>query len=259
MEKEEIIKVDTTVKAWLSEARDNVLRKMDNRLEVDTKSGRKDLVTNIDKANERFLVSKIRQFDSEAKILGEEGSGDEVRNTDGRVWIIDPIDGTMNFVKQRNHFAIMISLYEDGEGILGYILDVINNELVSGGPSVGVTINGHRMEEVPDTPLKDGLIGLSGPMVLNDNYHMQEIAHTSMGMRIYGSAGIEMISVFKGEQVGYISYLKPWDFGAGRIIAETLGMKITSIDGKPLGVLLSNAVLLATKNAHQDILTIVKK
>ncbi|MFD1125613.1 inositol monophosphatase family protein [Lentilactobacillus raoultii] len=259
METSELEQIDKTVKGWLRESRDNVLRKIDTRLTVNTKTSRRDLVTNIDKQNEKFLVSKIREFDPDAKILGEEGFGDKVTSSEGRVWIIDPIDGTMNFVKQRNHFAIMIALYQDGVGELGYILDVIGNRLLSGGPKLGVFDNGQPLAPIENTSLKDGLIGLSGPMVLNNDFNMVDIAEKSLGMRIYGSAGIDIISVLRGELVGYISYLKPWDFGAGKILCETAGLEITAIDGGQLGMLSSTAVLLATRNAHRDVLTIVGK
>ncbi|WP_268913820.1 inositol monophosphatase family protein [Lentilactobacillus sp. SPB1-3] len=259
MDNDEQSKTVKAVKGWLLEARDDVLRQIDSRLKVDTKSSRSDLVTNIDRSNEKFIVNKIREFDPDAKILGEEGFGDKVTDTKGRIWIVDPIDGTMNFVKQRNHFAMMLSLYINGQGVLGFIMDVMNNELVYGGPDLGVFINTRQMVTVNDSKLQDGLIGLSGPMVVHDDFNMQEIANTSLGMRVYGSAGIDMIAVLKGELVGYISYLKPWDFGAGRILAETIGLKITTIDGRQLGVLSSEPVLLATENAHHDILTIVKK
>lgn len=255
----ELEEIDKTVKGWLRESRDNVLRNIDTRLTVSTKTSRRDLVTNIDKQNEKFIVSKIREFEPHARILGEEGFGDKVDSTKGRVWIVDPIDGTMNFVKQRNHFAIMIALYNDGIGELGYILDVIGNRLLSGGPKIGVFDNGQPLTPVADTSLKDGLIGLSGPMVLNNEFNMVDIAEKSLGMRIYGSAGIDIISVLRGELVGYISYLKPWDFGAGKILCESAGLKMTTIDGKQLGMLSSTAVLLATRNAHRDVLTIVGK
>ncbi|GAA3197951.1 inositol monophosphatase family protein [Lentilactobacillus kefiri] len=259
MEINELKHIDKTVRGWLSESRDNVLRKIDTRLTVDTKTSRKDLVTNVDKQNEKFLVGKIREFDPDSKILGEEGFGDQVHSTKGRIWIIDPIDGTMNFVKQRNNFAIMIALYEDGKGVLGYVMDVIGKHLLSGGPDLGVFDNGQPLPPVQDTPLREGLIGLSGPMVLHNDYNMVDIAQQSLGMRIYGSAGIDIVSVLRGELVGYISYLKPWDFGAGRILCETAGLKMTTIDGQRLDVLSSTPVLLATRNAHRDILTIVSK
>ncbi len=71
MEINELKHIDKTVRGWLSESRDNVLRKIDTRLTVDTKTSRKDLVTNVDKQNEKFLVGKIREFDPDSKILGE--------------------------------------------------------------------------------------------------------------------------------------------------------------------------------------------
>ncbi len=259
MEINELQRIDKIVKGWLRESRDNILRRIDTRLTVNTKSSRSDLVTNVDKENEKFLVGKIRELEPDSKILGEEGFGDKVDSTAGRVWIVDPIDGTMNFVKQRNHFAVMIALYEDGVGQLGYVLDVMGNRLLSGGPKLGVFDNGQPLAAIPDTPLKEGLIGLSGPMVLNNAFKMATVAERSLGMRIYGSAGIDTISVLRGELVGYISYLKPWDFGAGKILAETAGLKITTIDGQQLGMLSSTAVLLATRNAHQDVLTIIGK
>ncbi len=125
--------VDQTVKTWLRESRDLVLKRMATPLNVDQKTGRKDLVTNVDKENERLLVSKIRAFSPDSQVLGEEGFGDQVTDTAGWVWVVDPIDGTMNFVKQRDHFAMMIALYIDGQGVLGYIYDVINDASILAG------------------------------------------------------------------------------------------------------------------------------
>ncbi len=259
MKIDEIRRVDREVKSWLSESRKRVLTEMKSRLVVNTKTGRRDLVTNVDKANEHFLVDKIRSYDPGSKILGEEGLGDQVTSSKGQVWIVDPIDGTMNFVKQRNHFAIMIALYENGQGILGYIFDVMGNKLYSGGPDLGVFENDQKISMEKNYSLADGLIGLSGPMVLSNEYNVDEVSRKSLGMRIYGSAGIDIISVLKGELVGYISHLKPWDFGAGKILLETNGFKISSIDGQPLDMLSSTTVLLGTPNAHRDVLTIVSQ
>ncbi|UDM32504.1 inositol monophosphatase family protein [Lentilactobacillus laojiaonis] len=250
--------VDVEVKKWLKEARSNVLSQMHQKIVVNTKTSNKDLVTNIDKQNENFLVNKIREFDPDAKIMGEEGFGDHVTSLDGHVWIVDPIDGTMNFVKQGNHFAMMISLYIDGNAELGYIYNVMKDELISGGRSIGVFNNDKLLAPPVDTHLSEGLVGLSGPLVLNDVFKMQAIAKQSLGMRIYGSAGLDIISVIKGELVGYISYLKPWDIAAGLACGQPLGLIITNIDGEPIDMISSNLVLISTKNTHRDILSILK-
>lgn len=249
--------LNTDVIALLKEARQNVLQKMRNPLTVAEKTNRKDLVTNVDKANEQFLIAGIRRLDPTAQVLGEEGFGDHLTSLQGRVWIVDPIDGTMNFVKQQDNFAIMIGIYQDGVGQLGYIFDVMNNVLYHGGPQLGGVWANERPVSAPaDIALADGLIGASGPLVIHDVAHMQKIVHDSAGMRISGSAGIEMLNIMKGETLGYISHLKPWDIAAGQVLMNTLGVQVSTIDGQPLDMLSSNLVLVATKKAQRDILQI---
>lgn len=260
MENFKYVQIDNQVCEWLAEARSIVLAELNSRLTVETKSGRKDLVTNVDKQVEQFLTGKIKTAYPQSHILGEEGFGDQIdENTQGIIWIVDPIDGTMNFVKQRNNFAIMIGVYKDREPILGYILNVVTGELLHGGPLTGIQLNQNKIEKIEDQGLADGLIGLSGPLLVHNEYNMQTIGDSALGMRIYGSAGLEIMSVIKGELIGYISYLHPWDFGAGKILAECCGLSFTMVDGKPLNMLSSGVVLIATKRAHSDILTIVSQ
>ncbi len=120
------------------------------------KSSRKDLVTNVDKENEKFLITKIKNYAPDSHVLGEEGFGDQINREKGWIWIVDPIDGTMNFVKQQDHFAIMVALYIDGQGVLGYIYDVMNDELYSGGPNLGVFKNDVQLDQPANTALADG-------------------------------------------------------------------------------------------------------
>ncbi|WP_105956304.1 inositol monophosphatase family protein [Apilactobacillus quenuiae] len=249
--------MDEKIQSWLQIARHNALDSVNKDLKVDTKTSRKDLVTNVDKDNEQFFVKKIRENDPNSKILGEEGFGDQVDSMKGHIWIIDPIDGTMNFVKERNYFAIMVSLYIDGKGILGYILDVINNDLYH-GIFGKVYKNNEILHEPNDIKLDYGLMGMSAPLLIEDSYNMQKIAKQSEGVRIYGSAGIQLISVIKGELVGYISHLKPWDIAAGKVMCESLGLTVTTIDGNELDMVSSETVLIATKIAHKEILDLVK-
>ncbi|WP_436664927.1 inositol monophosphatase family protein [Lactiplantibacillus plantarum] len=238
-------------------ARAQVLAKMGTHLTVAEKTSRRDLVTNVDHSNEDFLVRQIRALDPVAKILAEEGTGDQVTDMNGHVWIVDPIDGTMNFVHQRNHFAMMVGLYVDGKPTLGYIFDVMANKLYAGGPEVGVTLNGELLAAPADVDLNAGLFGASAPLLIQDRFNMQTIIAKSLGPRIMGSAGIQISQVLAGELVGYLSYLRPWDFAAGRVLAESLGLVVSRVDGNPVNMLSSGAVLIATKRAHRSILAIV--
>ncbi|AQY69821.1 myo-inositol-1(or 4)-monophosphatase [Lactiplantibacillus plantarum] len=238
-------------------ARAQVLAKMGTRLTVAEKTSRRDLVTNVDHSNEDFLVRQIRALDPVAKILAEEGTGDQVTDMNGHVWIVDPIDGTMNFVHQRNHFAMMVGLYVDGKPTLGYIFDVMANKLYAGGPEVGVTLNGELLAAPADVDLSAGLFGASAPLLIQDRFNMQTIIAKSLGPRIMGSAGIQISQVLAGELVGYLSYLRPWDFAAGRVLAESLGLVVSRVDGNPVNMLSSGAVLIATNRAQRSILAIV--
>jgi len=240
----------------MHDARTQVLAKMGSQLTVAEKTSRRDLVTNVDHSNEDFLVHRIRLLDPNAHILAEEGTGDKVTSMQGHVWIVDPIDGTMNFVHQRNHFAMMVGLYVDGEPTLGYIYDVMAAKLYAGGAQVGVTLNGKPLKVPADLDLSEGLFGASSPLLINDRYHMQQITTISLGPRIMGSAGIQISQVLAGELVGYLSYLRPWDFAAGRVLAESLGLVVSQVDGKPVDMLSSGAVLIATKRAQSTILAI---
>ena len=238
-------------------ARTQVLAKMGTQLTVAEKTSRRDLVTNVDHSNEDFLVHEIRALDPHARILAEEGTGDKVTTMAGHVWIVDPIDGTMNFVHQRNHFAMMVGLYVDGVPTLGYIYNVMADKLFAGGPLTGVTLNGVTLTSPADVDLTAGLFGASAPLLIQNQFNMQTIVAQSLGPRIMGSAGIQISQVLAGELVGYLSYLRPWDFAAGRVLAESLGLVVSKVDGTPVDMLSSGAVLIATKRAQRSILAIV--
>ena len=89
--------LNQAMQAVMHAARAQVLAKMGSQLTVAEKTSRRDLVTNVDHSNEDFLVHEIRSLDPVAHILAEEGTGDQVTSMQGHVWIVDPIDGTMNF------------------------------------------------------------------------------------------------------------------------------------------------------------------
>ncbi|MDN2452470.1 inositol monophosphatase family protein [Lactobacillus sp. UCMA15818] len=251
--------LDIAVKGWMHEARAKILAAFDEDLDVWTKSGRNDLVTNVDKEVEKFYSKNIHLLSPEANIIGEESFTQADLNMDGLTWFVDPIDGTMNFVKQHSHFVSMIAVYENGKGLRGYIYDVIEDKLYWGGPDIGVFCNNNKMRAPDNVFLKDGLIGIGAPYLIHNFFNLQAVALASSGTRIYGSAGIQIIHVIEGKCAGYVSYLRPWDFAAGKILAETLGLSVKMIDGTPVNMLISSDVLVATKNAQKDIAKLIKK
>lgn len=134
---------DRTAQQILWQAREQTLKLMAAPLTVDTKTNSNDLVTNVDRQNERLIRGQLSQLDPEGRIIGEEESFRHQvdQSLEGNVWIIDPIDGTSNFVKQRDHFAIMLVLYCNGRPTLGYIMDVMNKRLYHAWTGHGAFVN----------------------------------------------------------------------------------------------------------------------
>lgn len=239
---------------WIYEAAERIKSGLGDALKVDQKKGRTDLVTNVDQETQDFIVKKIRSFDPEAKILGEENGLDQTPIDHGRVFVIDPIDGTLNFVMQQENFCIMLAVYEEGIGQLGFIYDVMRDELFWGGPKVGkVFFNKQELAAPENKMLDEGLIGMNAALYRKNLYHAQEIANTSMGIRVLGCAGLDFIAIIKGTQLGYISMLSPWDYAAGKIMMEQLGMVICGADNQPLNFRGREFFIGATQAAMKDI------
>lgn len=244
----EIQELDQLVMQWLQHGANHLIAHLDDRLQVRTKSGRSDLVTNLDRETEKFLVTQIKKNFPDDQIFSEEGFGDHVQSLKGRVWFVDPIDGTLNFVKQHDNFAMMIALYENGRPVYGNILDVRRHCFVHGGPSMGAYMNQFKIAPVPLRPLTEGLFGVNGPMFAKNRYHVQDIALASLGTRVLGSAGLEFQQVVLGKSIGYCSYLAPWDVAAGRVLAETVGLKVVVPPDNALSML--KRELIVTTNAQ---------
>lgn len=251
--------IDANVKDWLRKAREIILDSFNLSLDVETKSGPTDLVTNVDKEVERFYIQQIQNAYPEAKILGEETSKiHPLTNMEGLVFILDPIDGTMNFVKQKRNFASMIAVYYNNRPLLGYIYDIIRDELYWGGPVYdAVYCNDYQLATPTDSILSEGLVQLCRSFVMNDSYGFRRVVDASAGLRMYGCAGLEFINVLTGRCICYASALRPWDLAAGKILAETLDLVVETIDVKETNMLSSKVVLVATKNAEKDITKLI--
>ena len=162
------------VKAWIEEATTYIHDQLNSEFEIESKSNRKDLVTNVDKEVELLFRNKIAENFPDDRYIGEEKMGDTPSNLAGGVWIVDPIDGTANFVLQQNHFAIMVAYYEDGIGKLGVVYDVMNDEYFEAIAGQGIKRNGQVFQPpFKDKILKDSLIAVNGGMVMTDAYKEQ--------------------------------------------------------------------------------------
>jgi len=254
------MKIHEQTKKWLLDASERILASFDMDIDISTKANANDLVTNLDKETEIFFNDKIKQSYPTHRVLGEEGYGDQITDTSGIIWIIDPIDGTMNFVHQQRNFFISIGIYEDGIGKLGYIYDVVQEELYYAISGIGAYWDGKKLPKLTEGKIEESIIGLSSMWLVN-NKHL-DVTKTLMPLikdirstRAYGSAALEFSYVATGRLDGYINMrLAPWDFAGGKVIIEELGGVVTNLKGEPLQILESGPVVVARPGVHKKII-----
>ncbi len=196
--------------------------------------GHNNPVTATDTAAEAAIVSLLRDERPEDGILGEEGS--DLSGTNGgadRRWIIDPLDGTVNFVHGYPHVAVSIALYRGDEPRVGVILDPLRGETFVAVAGSGATLNGSAIA-VSAAPSLDGtLLGIGFPY----DRHNRAAAYTASvtralevaaGVRRGGSAALDFAWVAAGRLDGYWEFdLAPWDLAAGILLVREAGGKVT--------------------------------
>lgn len=251
--------LDQFAKEMIFEAAARIRIAFSYDLIIETKSNQNDLVTNIDRETELFFIEKIKAFDPTHRIMGEEGMGEKVESLEGVVWIIDPIDGTMNFVKQHRNFMISIALYVDGIGKLGYIYDVMREDLFYAIAGQGAWYNQSPMRPLKPVKIEEAVIGINASWVAPNrrvnHEKLIELIRTVRGTRSYGSAAMEMAYVVSGKLDAYISMrLAPWDIGAGIIIAKEVGAIATNLKGEIFDMLSTDTFIIANPKIHQTIL-----
>lgn len=246
-------------KEWVLEAGVAIRNKIGVPLEIKTKSNRNDLVTSMDKDIEYFFVRHIKHEFPEDLIISEEGYGDNLKDLQGTVWIIDPIDGTMNFVHQKRNFAISVGIYHDGIGEIGFVYDVMADILYSAKRGDGAYKNDVRLPPLSKNKhITESIIGMNHFWLcknrLVDEKVMQQFVRTIRGTRLYGSAALEFSYVAEGIIDGYISMnLAPWDIAAGVVIVSEVGGVTSTAWGEEVNMLGGNSIVVCNPSIKNHI------
>lgn len=253
-----IQKRDELIKKWLQEAAEDIKESLKTDLKVETKSRRNDLVTYMDHKIEKDFVQNIREHFPGDKIVSEEGFGDNVDTVnveEDTVWFLDPIDGTLNFVLQQENFAIMLAVYEKNIGKQAYIFDVMKDKLYWSIQGAGVYCNEQLLPKMKDIPLTDGLFASNSMYICHEQIHFNaKITKHAMGVRVIGSAALEVVELVKGNTVVYLPYgLKPWDLAAGYMMVQENGGTVTRLDDSEIDLFKAKPTLLATPTAEKNI------
>ena len=204
------------------------------------KGGAADLVTAYDVAVEEFLKRELTALLPDALFYGEESekNGDP---TSGWVFIVDPIDGTTNFVRHLSQSAISVALAKDGVMEYGVVLDPFRNELFSAKRGGGAYLNGKPIR-VSDRPLDKGIFGM-GTAIYNREFDEKTMSVTaqlfarSCDFRRMGAAALDLCYTAAGRYDAFFEFsLAPWDFAAGSLIVTEAGGSICTMEGNPLPI-----------------------
>ena len=214
-----------------------ILQAVDNMDKVKaTSKGPNDFVTNVDQKAEQIIIDTIKAAYPDHSILAEE-SGAQL-GKDETTWIIDPLDGTTNFLYEFPHFAISIAVAEKGRIQHGVIYDPIRDELFTASRGRGASLNGRRMRVTDRKVLANCLLGTGFPFRdadMIDTYvdTFKDFMTQCRDIRRAGSAALDLAYVAAGRIDGFWEFgLSKWDIAAGSLMIQEAGGIIDDMNGK---------------------------
>lgn len=222
---------------------------------------KKDLVTKYDVGIENFLKEKFLAEFKDFNVIAEESDNSNIEFKNSI--IVDPIDGTTNFVNQLPHTCISVGVYKNKKPYLGIVYNPILNELYTAVVGEGAFLNGKKIEVSKEEDLQKALLSTGFPYSsgtceddLNDVMKkMKNILPNCQDIRRLGSAALDLCYVSSGIYEGYYEMnLKAWDVSAGIIILKEAGGKISNIDGDEYTLFEDKYVVASNSLIHSSLL-----
>lgn len=208
------------------------------KMAIDIKSGVADLVTEYDKGIQEQLKVGLKSILPDAKFIGEEGSNDELTD-EGYAFIVDPIDGTTNFVKDYHMSAISVALLSGKDVVAGVVYNPYLDETFYAIKGEGAFCNGKRIS-VSSQPIDKALV-IFGSSPYDKSLFpktievLSEYFYKVLDIRRSGSAALDLCCIASGRaDLFFELQISPWDFAAGKLLVEEAGGVVTTLDGAPL-------------------------
>lgn len=225
------------------------------------KKGENDFVTSTDHEAEKLIAGILSQEFPDMQILGEEHGLSH--KSSPHIWVVDPLDGTANFIRGIPHFAVSIALLSEGETIFGVVFNPIHEEWFLAFRGRGSFLNGKPIH-VSETRFFEDSYGATGfPFKNRRSIHpymetFHDLFHRVKDMRRCGSAALDLAYTACGRyDFFWEAFLNPWDFLAGKIIIEEAGGKTGNFKGRSLG-LEKGTVAAANPYLFPELLVIIQ-
>ena len=226
-----------------------------------TFKAKKDLVTKYDVGIENFLKEKFSKEFTDFNVIAEESDNSDIQFKDSI--IIDPIDGTTNFVNGVPHTAISVGVYKDKKPYIGIVYNPILDELYEAELGKGSYLNGEKLEVSDESDFQKSLLSTGFPYTsgtnendLNDVINkIKIILPLCQDIRRLGSASLDLCYVAKGTYEGYYEMnLKAWDVSAGILILTEAGGKVSSIDGSEYRLFEDKYIVASNNKIHNELI-----
>jgi myo-inositol-1(or 4)-monophosphatase len=232
-----------------------------DQLTVRSKQDR-DYVTEVDQMAERAIIETLLDAYPNHGILAEESGLAEARNNEDYQWIIDPLDGTTNFLHGLQQYSVSIALKHKGLITQAVVFDPARNELFTATRGRGAMLNDRRIRASKRSKLAECLIGTGFPFrdfSFAETYinMFRDMMRATSGLRRPGSAALDLSYVACGRYDGFWEmHLKPWDLAAGSLIAQESGALVGNFMGDE-GFLESGNIVAATPKIFAQMLQIL--
>lgn len=229
--------------------------------QVDRK-GRTDLVTNIDRESESMIIQHISERFPEHAIIAEEKDY-EKRDHDYR-WVIDPLDGTTNYVHGYRHYAVSIALHVRREPTIGVVFDPANNEMFTAIRGRGSFLNDQQIQVSANSQLLNCMLATGIPYEIEERWHrsfdlFKRFYYSTQGVRRDGSAALDMCYVAAGRFDGFWEYnLHPWDVAAAMLIVQEAGGKVSDFRNRKSSIF-DTEILATNGKIHDSMLNVIQK
>lgn len=235
-----------------------------SHFKISSKKGRHNLVTEYDHESERAILSFLKKNVPNSHFLSEEGGN--IGDTSNSIyWIIDPLDGTVNFAHRIPIFSVSIAALQGDKIVSGVIFQPITQELFVAQTGAGAFLNGSQIQVSKTSSMEKAILATGFPYDLAENpshciEHFVDVLKLGVPVRRMGSAAIDLAYSAAGRFDAFFEVsLSPWDIAAGKLILEEAGGMLTHWDGSSMDIHSEKSVLASNGNLHEEMLLLLKK